>query len=152
MDVLKEIAMKELMDSPAGEWLGKAMEAVTTVQRHLIALSESDDSNQLTLLKIGTVFQIFLIDTLAGGKSLGDLKEEEWKKIAGKVSEYAVLADGQRYSEFVFTLYADYIDLSAKALSAKLVSKENTAQVRAIADDIRHNMTLIQAGVIFEET
>jgi hypothetical protein len=137
LDDLKEIVIDELLDSPAGEWIGKAMDTVTSVQRVLFAVFESEDSNQFTLLKIGTVFQIFLIDTLAGGKSPKDLEESDWKSIADKVAEYAILEDGQCYSEFVFTRYADYIELSAKALRRWKVSEENTESVQAIADEIR---------------
>lgn len=137
LDDLKEIVIDELLDSPAGEWIGKAMDTVTSVQRVLFAVFESEDSNQFTLLKIGTVFQIFLIDTLAGGKSPKDLEESDWKSIADKVAEYAILEDGQCYSEFVFTRYADYIELSAKALHRWKVSEENAESVQAIADEIR---------------
>ena len=137
IDSLQEIAISELLDSPVGDWLNNAMETVTSLQRNLFALSESEDSNQLTLMKIGTVFQIFLIDTLASGKKVEELTPEDWKNIADKVSQYAILEDEQSYSEFVFTLYADYIDLSAKALSAYGVSKENVKKVTAIAEEIR---------------
>ena len=136
-DELKEFAINELLDSPVGEWIAKAMDTVTSVQRVLFTIYESDDSNRLTLLKIGTVFQIFLIDMLASGKGPKDFEKEDWQNIANKVAKYAILEDGQSYSEFVFTLYSDYIELSAKALSKWNVSNEKTESVQAIADEIR---------------
>ena len=96
IDLIKDIAIDELLQSPAGEWLGKAVETVSGIQRTLFAISENDDGNEMTLLKIGTVFQIFLIDTLASGKRPEELNEEDWKNIADKVSQYAIFADGQR--------------------------------------------------------
>lgn len=149
MEVLQEIAIEELRNSPAGQKISQAMETVAAVQRNLCALAESEDSTQLNLLKIGTVFQIFLIDTLASGADSQIIKPEEWGSIASKVSQYAVLEDGQRYSEFVFTLYADYIDLSAKGLS-KIISKGSLASIKSIASDIRGKTTLLHKEVISE--
>lgn len=149
MEVLQEIAIEELRNSPAGQKISQAMETVAAVQRNLCALAESEDSTQLNLLKIGTIFQIFLIDTLASGADSQKIKPEEWGSIASKVSQYAVLEDGQRYSEFVFTLYADYIDLSAKGLS-KIISKGSLASIKSIASDIRGKTTLLHKEVISE--
>ena len=153
MDVLREtaqeIAIEELRNSPAGIKLAKAMETVAAVQRNLCALAESEDSTQLNLLKIGTVFQIFLIDTLASGADPKKMKPEEWGSIASKVSQYAVLEEGQSYSEFVFTLYADYIDLSAKGLS-RFISKEALGSIKSISTDIRSKTALLREEAISE--
>jgi len=149
MDVLREIAIDELRNSPAGEKISQAMEAIAAVQRNLCALAESEDSAKLSLLKIGTVFQIFLIDTLASGADPNKMKPEEWGSIARKVSQYAVLEEEQSYSEFVFTLYADYIDLSAKGLS-KIISKEALASIKSISTDIRSKTELFRQEAISE--
>lgn len=129
--------------------LAKSMETIETVQHHLIALSESDDSNEMTLLKIGTVFQIFLIDNLASGKKVKEMTEEDWKSIAGKVSQYAIMEDGSKYSEFVFTLYADYIDVSANALS-KFATQESLDRIKALSETIRQNTDGLRNGQISE--
>ena len=153
MDVLKEIAQEiaidELRNSPAGEKISQAMETVATVQRNLCALAESEDSAQLNLLKIGTVFQIFLVDKLASGADPKKMKPEEWGSITNKVSQYAVLEEGQSYSDFVFSLYADYIDLSAKGLS-KFISKEAFDSIKSISSDIRSKTELLRKEAISE--
>jgi len=149
MDVLQEIAINELRNSPVGEKITQAMETIAAVQRNLCALAESEDSAQLNLLKIGTVFQVFLIDTLASGADPTKMKPEEWGSIANKVSQYAVLEEGQSYSEFVFILYADYIDLSAKGLS-KFISKEAFASIKSISSDIRGKTALLRKEAISE--
>ena len=155
MDVLKEIAQEiaidELRNSPAGEKISQAMETVTAVQRNLCALAESEDSTQLNLLKIGTVFQIFLVDKLASGADPKKMKQKEWGSIASKVSQYAVLEEGQSYSDFVFSLYADYIDLSAKGLS-KFISEETLASIMSISSDIRSKTELLREEAISEST
>ena len=150
IDIIRDIAIDELMQSPAGEWLEKAVEKVSDVQRAVLALSEKDEDDKLTLLKIGTVFQIFLVDTLASGKRVKDLKEDDWKSIADKVAQYAVLSDEQSYTEFVFKLYADYIDLSAKSLQAGKVPKEKVNEVRALAREIRKNTERLHRGELSE--
>ena len=78
IDELKKIPIDELLGSPAGEWIGRAMDIISSVQKNLFAISEREDGNQLTLMKIGTVFQIFLIDKLASGKKPSELTEEDW--------------------------------------------------------------------------
>lgn len=153
MDVLKEIAQEiaidELRNSPAGEKITQAMETVAAVQLNLRALAESEDSTQLNLLKIGTVFQIFLVDKLASGADPKKMKPEEWGGIASKVSQYAVLEEGQSYSDFVFSLYADYIDLSAKGLS-KFISEETLASIKGISSAIRSKTELLRGEAISE--
>ena len=114
---IQEILIDELLASPAGQLLQKALQTIEKVQKNLYALATSEDSNKLKLLKIGTVFQIFLVDTLASGKRPKELGQEDWKRIAEKVSQYAILGTEQQYSEFVFTLYANYIDISVEALN-----------------------------------
>ncbi len=148
-EIAQEIAIDELRNSPAGKKISEAMEAVAAVQRNLCALAESEDSTQLNLLKIGTVLQIFLIDTLASGADPKKMKPEEWGSIASKVSQYAVLEEGQSYSEFVFTLYADYIDLSAEGLS-EFISKEALASIKSISSDIRSKTALLRQEAISE--
>ena len=149
-DLIKDITIDELLHSSAGELLGKAVKTVSDIQRALLAISENDDGTEMTLLKIGTVFQIFLIDTLASGKRPEELDNEDWKNIADKVSQYAIYADGQSYTEFVFTMYADFIDLSAKTLEDKKVPEEKIAEVRAIAEEIRTNTELLHSGELSE--
>lgn len=149
-DLIKDITIDELLHSSAGELLGKAVKTVSEIQRALLAISENDDGTEMTLLKIGTVFQIFLIDTLASGKRPEELDNEDWKNIAEKVSQYAIFADGQSYTEFVFTMYADFIDLSAKTLQERKVPEEKTAEVRAIVEEIRTNTELLHSGELSE--
>ena len=154
MDEIKKYAAQIAIDSflrtPAGEWIATTVDTISKVQRNLFAISESEDGYQFSLLKIGTVFSIFLIDKLAGGKDIEQLDEDDWREIAEKVSEYAVFSDGQQYSEFVFGLYADYIDLSAKALIQRNVSREKAEDVSALAKEIRHKTRLLQVGEISE--
>lgn len=158
-DSIQGLLIDQLLSTPAGKKLKQVMEVIASVQRHIYALSDSQDDANLTLLKIGTVFQIFFIDTLASGKKAEEFTKEDWLNIAKKVSKYAILEDGQRYSEFVFTLYADYIDLSADCLpgefkdkqSAELCEKQRD-EIKELAKSIRCNAEMLQKGKITEVT
>ena len=171
MDMIQELGIDSLLEESAGKGIKNALETISFVQRNLFALAESEDSRQLDLLKIGTVFQVFLIDTLASGKRPSELTDEDWKDIADNVSQYAVLEKGQRYSEFVFSLYANYIDISVLALNGfKPLPEEyerseqiqgdncekkednhydNTirlVQIKALTDEIRESSSLLQGN------
>ena len=61
-DSLNSPKLEDLLNAPAGNWISQAVETVTKVQRTLFAIAKSEDSNQFQLLKIGTVFQIFLME------------------------------------------------------------------------------------------
>lgn len=139
----------EFLSSDADLKIKQTLETIASVQRGLFALANNEDDTRLDMLKIGSVFQIFFIDTLASGKKPGDLTEEDWKNIAGKVYKYAVLEDGQTYSEFVFTLYANYIDISADSLCG-MVREQNLDSIREISDTLRKNSERLKSGEINE--
>ena len=149
-DSLNNPKLEDLLNAPAGNWISQAVETVAKVQRTLFAISNSEDSKQLQLLKIGTVFQIFLIDTLLSGKKPEELKKEDWFNIADNVSQYAVMKDGQSYSEFVFSMYADYIDASAKVFQKVNAPEDKVKAIKAIASELRQNAELLQSGDLSE--
>ena len=143
-ELIRELALNDLLSTEAGQKILQVLETISAVQKGLLQLAENDDSAQLDLLKIGTVFQIFLIDTLASGKKPKDLKKEDWKNIADKVAQYAVYEKGQRYTEFIFTLYADYIDLSVKVMEPS-VPTEHLDAIRELSAEIRSRSALLKA-------
>ncbi len=130
--------LEDLLSLDASGSLTHVMENISRLQNAAYQLVTNEDSAKLDALKIGTVFQIFFIDVLASGKRPQDLTEEDWKGIAEKVCRYAVMEEGQRYSEFVFGLYADYIDISAETLRAA-VRDEKVESIHVLADTIREN-------------
>ena len=146
---IQDILIDEFLSSPTGQLLQKAMRTIENVQENLYALATSEDSGKLKLLKIGTVLQIFLVDTLASGKRPNELETEDWKRIAEKVSQYAILGTEQQYSEFVFTLYANYIDISVKALNL-IASEQSTSSIGELSAEIRSKTKTLQNGEITE--
>lgn len=142
-------SINDLFDGPALQKLTDLMESITFLQQNLNALRESDDGAKRKLIKAATVFQVFLVQALAGGKKPRDLTEEDWKTIAEKVSQYAVMADGRQYSVFVFKMYADYIDTSAGWLKGK-ASDESVEAIKELAESIRYNTEQLEADALSE--
>ena len=149
MDILQELPIDLLLDSQIGQKIHQAMDVISEIQRHVFAFTADEDSAQQKLLRIGSVFQFFLMDTLIARKSPKNMSDEDWREIAEKVSEYAILQDGQKYSEFVFNTYADYIDQSADYLSAVISAKSFDA-IKSISAEIRENSELLHEGELQE--
>lgn len=148
-ELVLEVNIEDLLSTDAGRKVRQVLETISTVQKGLTALAENEDDEQLDLLKIGTVFQIFFIDTLASGKKVKEFSEDDWKNIAGKVYQYAVLEEGQLYSEFVFNLYADYIDVSIetlRALEGGGISDQDLAAIKTLSDALRENDGKLKRG------
>ena len=150
-------SLDELLNSPALQKLARIMEAITFVQENLNAVVESDDDIKRKLIKAATVFQIFLVQTLAEGKKPKDLTNEDWKIIAEKVSQYAIMSDGQEYSVFIFTMYANYIDASADWLSGRVTGEATVkamdkaiACIKELSASIRFNTEQLQCGELSE--
>ena len=147
VEPLLKLGIEEFFASSAGGKLQKAVETVSNLQCLACSLAEEDE--QLSLLKIGTVFQIFLIDVLASGKRWRDFTDEDWKTIARKVSQHAILDGEQKYSEFVFSMYAQFIDLSVAGFPP-VVTEERREDIRNLSEEIRINLDLMNKGEITE--
>ena len=159
-----KIDINRLLEHPAAENLKRIMNVISALQKKLYSAAADEAGGQRDLIRIGTVFQIFLIDTLAAGKRPGELTAEDWKQIAEKVYQHAVVEDDRQYSLFVFSLYADYIDISADVVAEKYrlfeaaegqdpgtAEQSNTiGAIREIAAALRRNAELLQSREISE--
>ena len=141
--------INELLSAEAGAKIKQVVETISAIQQGLYAMADSEDSAQLNALKIGTVFTIFFIDTLASGKKPQDLTEEDWQNIAKQVYRYALIEDGQSYTEFVFTMYADYIEVSAENLKEH-ISEQYYGAIMEVAGSIRYNTEMLRNGELTE--
>ena len=130
--------INQFLSFTADQKIRQFLEKAAAVQEGVYILMTKEESGKLTLLKAATVFQVFLIDVLAAGKKPGELTKSDWKNIADKVYRYAVLEDGQKYSEFVFTMYANYIDLSAEMFRESITEKK-LSSIKELSATIRDN-------------
>ena len=92
-------SIDDLLNSSALQKLAGVMDAITFVQNNINTAAESDDDIKRKLIKAATVFQIFLVQTLAEGKKPKDLTSEDWKIIAEKVSQYCIGGMAYRKSD-----------------------------------------------------
>lgn len=162
MDDFRKAMIDELLSSPIGDKIKQAMDAISGIQRNLYAMATNPDGAQLNLLKIGTVLQIFLLDTLFTGKRAKDLTAEDWTDLAKKLSQYTSFEDSLEYSAFAFSLYADYIDVSVSYLlglnskDAYQISEEKShagysvESIKELSKAIRSNTDKLRKGEIAE--
>ena len=150
---IKDLTMKMLKDTPAEAELQKAFNLYEKAQNTALALSNIGDQQDLTLTKIGTVLSLNLFGLLLGGKKPEELTKEDWENIAKEVTDKAILMDGQSYSVYIFDLYSDYIDLSAKVLSTRDPEGKRQKQINAIealSQELLIKKELLQNGEISE--
>ena len=150
---IKDLTMKMLKDTPAEAELQKAFNLYEKAQNTALALSNIGDQQDLTLTKIGTVLSLNLFGLLLRGKKPEELTKEDWENIAKEVTDKAILMDGQSYSVYIFDLYSDYIDLSAKVLSTRDPEGKRQKQINAIealSQELLIKKELLQNGEISE--
>lgn len=149
MSSLKDVEIEELEKQTPFQNLALVIETIENILQNLRAWKESEDSEKQKLLKVATVFQVFLLQTFAEGKKPAELKKEDWKNIAEKISQYAIMGDGQQYSEFVFSCYAHFIDVSAEKLSG-IATDEAVVSIKRLAESIRYNTEQLHSNAISE--
>ena len=151
MDYLKRIGIDELISSPIRENLEQIMEKFHAVQEKMYKTAVDGGHKGLEALMCGSVIQVFLIDAMAAGKSARDFTDEDWSGIAQKLTQYVTLEDGQRNSDFIFTVYANFIDVSAENLRVRsVIGDERCEEIKQLATSIIYNGNQLRGGVITE--
>ena len=150
-NLLKDLALEQLMKSPLGGQLQHAMHIFDKVQTHYFALAEKQDEMGMTGIKAVTVLTFAILRKIADGKLPSQLDGQDWKEIAAVVDQYAVLADDQQYSVFIFSLYERYIRHSVIQIE-EIISEETAAMINGLADELRSKADALGAGYISEVT
>lgn len=146
---LKDLALEQLMNTPAGKQLQQAMQIFQTVQNHYFALVEKQDEMGMTGIKAITIMSFSILKKIANGKMLSELDKDDWKDIAADVSQYAVLTDDQQYSVFVFGLYESYIRNSVMQIEER-ITKETAAVINGLAEELHSKADALSAEYITE--
>ena len=139
------------MKSPLGDQLQQAMYIFDKVQAHYFALAEKQDEGGMTGIKVVTILTFSILRKVACGKKPSELNKDDWKDIAADVSQYAVLADDQQYSVFIFNLYESYIRNSVTQIE-EIISEETAAVIKGLADELHGKAEALSAGYISEAT
>ena len=136
-ELLKDITLDYLKDTEIGTNILKAMQGIQKAQEVAMAYVNDDSPDHLKMMRAGTIAAFSIISKIASGKPVKDFNDQDWKDIAGKVAEYAILTDGQLYSVRIFEAYADYVDISVKVLELNGISEEKRDAISAIAKKVR---------------
>ena len=150
-NLLKDLALEQLMKSPLGDQIQHAMHIFDKVQAHYFALAEKQDEMGMTGIKAVTVLTFAILRKIADGKLPSQLDGQDWKEIAAVVDQYAVLADDQQYSVCIFSLYERYIRHSVIQIE-EIISEETAAMINGLADELRSKADALGAGYISEIT
>ena len=150
-NLLKDLALEQLMKSPLGDQIQHAMHIFDKVQAHYFALAEKQDEMGMTGIKAVTVLTFAILRKIADGKLPSQLDGQDWKEIAAVVDQYAVLADDQQYSVFIFSLYERYIRHSVQQIEG-IISEETAAVINGLADELHGKADALSAGYISEVT
>lgn len=139
------------MKSTVGEKLQQAMRIFRTVESHCVALAEKQDEMGMTGIKAITMLTFAVLRKISDGKMPAELNSQDWKEIAAVVYEYAVLADNQRYSVFIFSLYERYIRHSVTQIE-DIISEETAIVINGLADELNDKTVALSAGYISKVT
>ena len=148
---VKDLALEQLMKTPAGKQLQHAMQIFQTVQNHYFALAEKQDEIGMTGIKAITIMTFSILKKIADGKMPSELDKDDWKDIVSDVSQFAVLADDQQYSVFIFSLYERYIRHSVIQIE-DVISEETAGMINGLADELHSKAAALGAGYITEVT
>ena len=146
---IETLALNQLMQSPLGDRLQIAMSIFEKAQKNLTVLSEKQEDGINT--KIVTILTFSILKQFANGKSLSDFNTEVWKGIANDVSEYAILQDDQKYSQFVFHMYEQYIRQSVTKIEG-FASESTVTSIKSLADELYENSKKLVSQEIDEVT
>lgn len=148
---LKNITIDYLQHSPVGEELEKIQRSIEKAEDTFYKGYYAEDKKLLSV-KIGTILSFAILKKYGMGIKPSDFTEQDWKDIADSVSKYAVRMDGQKYSEFIFKEYADFIDTSISKFGDDIPehTQSRLSEIHELAEDLRHNTKLLDQKRISE--
>lgn len=149
IDLLKKISIDSLQGTPVYDELKKDFDSVLKYQEAVCILVNNPDESQINVLRIGTVLSFSVIGKILQGKNPKDFSKEDWKDVADNIADYGIKMDGQRYTEFVFNLFALYIDYSVD-IPKETISEKSAAEIKRLAADLRANTDKLETGKVTE--
>ena len=149
-DTLKEVSLDYLKDTKIYNELKKIFAQIEKGQEVLCALSSGTEDGSLTLLKVGTLLSLSIVEKMWATDSYPkQFDAEDWKDIANKVADLGILADGQLYTEYIFTLYSNYIKLSVE-VRKDILTDEKKEEILKLSDEIYELNIELEDGLIKE--
>lgn len=146
---VKNLPILYFQSTPAYEALQNAMMQLEKAEEIAYAMQTKNESDELTAIKIGTTLSLAVIEKIITGKNPKNFSKEDWNDIAEKVTDKAIMVDGQAYTAWVFNLYAEYIDASVKVRKAVIPAKY-AAQISGLSQKLRDLTEELQQGKLKE--
>ena len=135
--ILKNLTFELIENTKIGEHLKKAVSCMQKAQNVAYAYVSDDSPEQLKAMRIGTALAFSVISKVASGKRIKDFSQDDWEEIASNVADYAILADGRQWSVIVFSIFANYVDVSANVLQDMKIPEEKCNVIRALSAQVR---------------
>lgn len=148
---IRHLAIEQLLQSPVGEKLQFAIHVLENIQEHFYALGDKQDELGMTGIKATTVLTFAMLRKLAEGKKPSELNNDDWKDIAKAISDYAVIADEQMYSVFIFGMYERYIWGSAKMIKT-VAPADVVGSIQKLANELHQKSELLKSNKVSEVT
>lgn len=149
IEIKKIVNIDQLMDPSNISRFQKAMKVVQKAQNNIAALNEKNDPTALKVFKAGTALTVAVLMKIEGGKFPADFTAEDWEDIVDHISDYAIEADGRRYSAYVFMFYSWFIEKSVEQIERKLPEEKATA-IRALSEELRSRTKQLEEEEIDE--
>ena len=149
-DAVMDVSLEYLKDTTIFNQLQGCFDQLEKGEEVLCALSSNTEDSSLTLLKVGSLLSFEIVKKMwDSDKKVKEFDNQDWVEIANKVADLGILADGRQYTEFVFTLYSNYIKLSV-SLNEDMLSEEKKANILNLSDQIIELNAQLEDGVIKE--
>ena len=145
----KLITIENLIDPSAVNKLKGAIEVIQKAQNNIAALKNKDNSDSMIILKVGTTLTIAFLNKVKEGKLPTDFSKEDWEYVIDYISEYAIEAEDDKYSAYVFMLYAWFIEESVAQIAVSL-SEEKQGAILALSDKLKTKTELFSKEEITE--
>lgn len=146
IDIIKGVSLDYLKDTPVYDEIKKCMEKVEAAQEVLCAATSGTEDSSMTMLRVGSILSLAIFgNMLNSGKAPKEFSQNDWANIAEKVAKYGIVMEGQKYTEFVFELYAGYIDISIE-INKNILSDKAKAEISGLAETLRSYTKSLESG------
>lgn len=148
-DVVNDMAIDYLSEMPIYDRVKNDLESIYKYQEAIYVLANDAEHTDTNTLRVGTILAFSIIGKIIQGKDPHDFSPEDWRDIADNVADYGVFMDGQKYTEFVFNLFAAYIVFSVD-INKESITEISAAEIKGLSTEIKTLTSRLDNGEINE--
>ena len=135
--IINSLTVEYLKNNEIGDKIQMAMIGVQKAQEAILAYVNDDSPEEQKYMRMGTVLAFAIVNKIAHGTPIKDFSNRDWEDIISSVANDAVMIEGQKYSIWVFSVYASYVDISVKVLEIRGISAKKCDAISMIAEEVR---------------